>query len=195
MSTTTDFQVRGYTVSACAAYLTEITGEQESKRLLEGLSPQARSGIAAASAAPAAWGPAGVLSEVLTTIAAQGKGDEDRTRTILVNCGSFMAREATNTFLRLLMRMLTPTMFAKKLPDLWRRDCTHGTLIVDVNEQRFTCRVLETEGFIHAVCTIAGFITFTLQTMGKSIDKTTITGWSMQTPSPKEGYIELTWKS
>jgi hypothetical protein len=197
MSTTaaSDFQVRGYTIQAAMAYLKEIQGEAEAARIVGALSPETRAAIAKAEAAAAAWGPVGPLSDLLNAIAATGKGDEDKARSLMVGCGTFMAREATNTFLRLLMRMLTPTLFAKKLPDLWRRDCTHGTLSVDVGEQKFQCRVSGAQGFAHAPCTIAGFITFTLQTMGKSIDKTAINGWSLATPSPSEAVIEMTWKT
>jgi hypothetical protein len=105
-----------------------------------------------------------------------------------------MAREATNSFLRILMRMLTPTLLAKKLPDLWNRDCTGGQLSMDVAEQKVTCRIQETVGFAHALCTIAGFISFALQSMGKSIDTTTIRGWSLNQPHTKDGSCEFTWK-
>lgn len=187
------FQVRNYTVSACTAYLREITGEQEARRILDGLSPEARQTIATASNAGAAWCPVGVLSELLSAVADQGKGDEDRTRDVLIKCGQFMAHEATNSFLRILMRMLTPTLFVKKIPDIWRRDCSHGTLIPVLGEQKLSCRVVETDGFLHAPCTVAGFLSFALGTMGKSIEKTTVQGWSLKTPNPAEGQIELHW--
>lgn len=189
-----DFQVRSYTVSSCAAYLREVAGEQEGKRILDGLSPQVRQTIAAADAS-AVWCPVSVLSEVLDAVAARGNGDEDRTRDMLIKCGSFMAHEATNTFLRLFMRMMTPSLLAKKLPDMWRRDCTHGTLVTELGDQKLSCRVLETDGFVHAPCTIAGFVTFALGSMGRSIVKTTVHGWSLQTPNPSDGRIELVWAS
>lgn len=189
------FQVRNYTVAACTGYLREVAGEQEAKRIIEGLSPQARQIIATADGASAAWCPVSVLSEVLSAVADQGNGDEARTRDVLIKCGQFMAHEATNTFLRLLMRMLTPSLFVKKIPDIWRRDCSHGTLIPVLGEQKLTCRVLETDGFIHAPCTVAGFLSFALGSMGKSIQKTTVHGWSLNTPNPTEGQIEVVWSA
>jgi hypothetical protein len=188
-----DFQVRNYTVAACTAYLREIAGEQEAKRIIEGFSPQARQIIASADGASAAWCPVSILSEVITAVAARGNGDEDRTRETLIKCGSFMAHEATNTFLRLLMKMMTPGLFAKKIPDIWRRDCTHGNLLAELGENKLSCRVMDTDGFVHALCTIAGFLTFAVGSMGKSIVKTTVHGWSLQNPNPSEGQIELVW--
>ncbi len=79
-----------------------------------------------ASAKSATWYPVATLAELLNSIASLAKGDEAKARELLINCGKYMAREATNTFLRLLMRM-TPALFAKKLPDFWGRDCTRGS--------------------------------------------------------------------
>lgn len=188
----TSFQVRGYTISASAAYLKEAVGVEEAKRIIGGFTPETQKLVAELN--PGLWYPANCLSEVLSSVAGLANGDEARTREMLVKCGSFMAREATNTFLRLLIRMLTPTLFSKKLPDLWRRDCTGGTLEVEVNDQMLRCRALDTQGFLHAPCTVTGFITFALQTMGKSVENTTIQGWSLATPNPAEAVIEVVWK-
>jgi hypothetical protein len=187
-----EFQVRGYMITACADYLREVAGAQDSPRIFDGFSKPLRESIDAAK--PAVWYPVSALSEVLIALAARSQGNEDKAKELLVTAGSRMAREATNSFLRILMRMLTPTLLAKKLPDLWNRDCTGGRLAMDVGEQTVTCHIRETVGFAHALCTIAGFITFALQSMGKSIETTTIRGWSLDQPHSKDGSCEFTWK-
>jgi hypothetical protein len=65
---------------------------------------------------------------------------------------------------------------------------------MEVDEQRVVAHILDTEGFAHAICTITGFISFALQTMGKSIDKTTIHGWALDKPHSKEGSAEFIWR-
>lgn len=187
-----DFQVRGYMITASANGLRESAGDAEWQRILSGLSAQTRDAVEKGKAA--AWYPVGALSEVTTAIATLGHGNEDKARELLVGAGTRMAHEATNSFLRILMRMLTPTLLAKKIPDLWNRDCTGGRLSMDVSEQKVVCHIRDTEGFAHALCTITGFIGFALKTMGKSIETTTIRGWSLDQPHSKEGSCEFVWK-
>jgi hypothetical protein len=187
-----EFQVRGYMVKACADYLREVAGEQESKRIYDGFSKPVREMIETAK--PAVFYPVSTLSDVLVALAAQAHGDAEKAKQLLMTGGSRMALEATNSFLRLLMRMLTPTLLAKKIPDLWNRDCTGGRLSMDVGERTVTCHIRDTVGFAHALCTITGFIGFVLQTMGKNIETTTVRGWSLDQPHSKEGACEFTWK-
>jgi hypothetical protein len=186
-----EFQVRGYMILNVAGYLRDTVGEAEAKRMFDALSPKSREVVA--SAKSATWYPVATLAELLNSIASLAKGDEAKARELLVNCGKYMAREATNTFLRLLMRMLTPALFAKKLPDFWGRDCTRGKLSVDVNERKLVCRTHDMKGFDHAVCTGAGFATFALEAMGKTIESTTIKDWSLSSPSADGASFELVW--
>ncbi len=186
------FQVRGYMVLASVDYLRELAGS-EGQRIVDAFAPQTREVVVGGKAG--AWAPVSAMSEVTAAIATLAGGDQDRARDLLIGCGASMAREATNTFLRLLMKMLTPALFAKKVPDLWSRDCNRGKLIVDVTDTKLVCQVLGTSGFDHAACTATGFVTFALQTMGKSLERTTVTGWSLEKPSTDEAAFEIIWKS
>ena len=49
------------------------------------------------------------------------------------------------------------------------------------------------KGFDHAVCTGAGFATFALEAMGKTIESTTIKEWSLNSPSADGASFELVW--
>jgi hypothetical protein len=131
---------------------------------------------------------------VFTAIAERGKGDDARARQLLVDCGTFLGTEATNTFLRLVMRMLTPALFAKKLPSFWARDSTGGRYEVDVTEQRIVCRLLEMEQFVHIAPISLGYVSFALKAMGKTIERSELHGWSLATPNPPEPWYELHWK-
>src|SRR5688572_16476815 len=102
-------------ITNAAGYLRDVvqkeSGEQAVARAMEKLSSGVRSALAEAKSAE--WYPVAHLAEVFRAIAGLGNGDEERARQYLVAAGSYNAREATNTFLRLLMRMLTPTIFAR----------------------------------------------------------------------------------
>jgi hypothetical protein len=183
-------------VSHAANYLREALiekgGEQEAKRVFAGLSQELRDVVSSPN--PAGWYPVSLLSEITRSVAAMGEGNEDRARAALVRMGAANARAATNTFLRLLMRMLTPTIFARKLPDFWSRDCTSGRLEVDVSDRKLVCRLFNMTGFDHVVVTTAGYVGFAIEAMGKSIEKTTINNWSLETPCVDGAWLELSWK-
>jgi len=190
--TGSDFQVRGYMISSAAQCVRETLGDREGNQILANLTPQTREFIT--SAQTASWYPVSALSEILRAFAAVSKNDEKRAQDQLVKCGSYMAKEATNTFLRLLMRMLTPGLFAKKLPDLWSRDCSRGKLEVDVTDARLVFRMSEVAGFDHAACTGAGFAVFALTTMGKVVQNIEIRNWSLANAAA-DSEVLITWKT
>ena len=185
-------EVRGYTVLKTAEYLRQQAGEQEAKRLFSGFSPELQHALGTATAA--GWQPATVSSELLRAVAGLAKGDEEKAKQELVNCGKFLASEATNTFLKLLMKVLTPSMFAKKLPTLWSRDSSHGKFAVDVYEDRIACRMTEMEHYEHITPISVGYVSFALEAMRKHIERWNMRGWTLATPSPSESSFELYWK-
>jgi hypothetical protein len=185
---------RGYLYISSVRFLEEKLGKAEASRALEAASPELRNILA--NAKDIDWYPMPTSAELNRIIGAElGKGDEDRTREAIISLGKHMAYEATNTFLRLIMRVLTPSLFAKKLPDLWRRDFDGGNVEVEVDERRLIGRLSNVKGFDHCACTAVGFASFALQNMGKSIAKTTLHGWSLADPGPEKAWFELEWKA
>ena len=111
--------------------------------------------------------------------------------------GGWVCREATNTFLRLFLRLLTPTLFAKKIPNFWQRD-HRGSGHFEVDLQRadqgvVQLRLLGAGGFDHIAIPGIGFITHVLKAMGKADVRMTQQGWSLATPAPNEVSYEITW--
>jgi len=186
-------QVRGYTVLKTAAYIKHATGEQEAKRILQGLSPSLQQALTTAT--PASWLPVAHCSELFSAVAGLAKGDEAKAKAELINCGEFLGNEATNTFLKLVMKILTPAMFAKKLPSLWSRDATGGKYDVEVYDDRIVCKLLEMEEFEHIGPISVGYVSFALQAMRKPVAKSNLHGWSLDKPRPKECWFELYWKT
>jgi len=160
---------------------------------LKEVSPGARS--AATSLKPAEWCPVVDFAELLRALAAKSEGNPEHARDRLIACGEFIAREATNTFLKIVMKMLTPSLFAKKLPDLWKRDCSAGTFQVDAADNKLAFRLADMGGFDHAPCTAAGFVKFALTTMGKTVEHVQIHSWSLTDPCPDGARVELAWKA
>lgn len=183
---------RGYLFPTTVAYLKKALGEEATNQALATASPELQKVLQTAK--EVAWYPISLNAELNRIVAnAIGRGDEDLTREGMIGLGKFMAHEATNTFLRLFIRVLTPALFAKKLPDLFRRDFESGHLEVDVTDRVLTLKFSKMEGMDHVICTAVGFVTFAVETMGKQITKKTIHGWSLATPAPATGSLELEW--
>jgi hypothetical protein len=186
-------KMRGYVLLSAAAYLRQAAAEQGDKEVIDGLSASLRESLKTAKSAT--WCPADQVAEIYRAIATLGKGQEDRVRDMLIECGKRSALEASNTFLRLLMKMLTPQMFAKKLPDVWARDCTGGRIEVELQEGRITNRLSDMAGFDHIAPAACGFVVFALEAMGKSITKIEVHGWSLENPGPATASFEIRWKT
>jgi hypothetical protein len=92
------------------------------------------------------------------------------------------------------MKVLTPSMFAKKLPTLWSRDATAGKFVVDVYDDRIACQLLEMSAFDHICPVSVGYVAFALEAMRKPPERWTLKGWSLKTPNPAESSFELYWK-
>lgn len=187
-------KARGYILATTVGYLQEQAGEEKARRVLAGLSPELQNTIN--NVAPAGWYPISLLSELnRALVESLTPKDEDAARELLLNCGRYMGREASNTFLKLLMRMLTPTLFAKKLPDVWKRDFTAGRLEIDVTDGRLLCRIFDAKGHDHIGPISAGYIEFGLKAMGKTIEKTTLHKWSLSEPNADGVWVEFFWKT
>lgn len=187
-----DIQVRGYSISAAMKYMQEVGGA-DGERALQSLSEGAKQTLHAIT--PADWYSVGVLGEMYRAMVAfMAKNDQARAEDVLTTCGKYMGREATNTFLRLLMKMLTPAMLAKKFPDLWRRDFSGGRAEIKVDEKGLVCRYYDVPGFDHASVVGSGFVIFTLEAMGKSVEKVTRLDWSLDRPNVDGAGFELLWK-
>ena len=166
-------------------------GSRKADQILEGLSSAARA--ATTELKPADWFSVNVYAELLNALAAQSNGNVDDARDNLIACGEYVAREASNTFLKMLMRILTPSLFASSCPRYgdetfpaagWRPTFS----------RRLVCRMFEIKGFDHAPCTAAGFVKFAFGSMGKAIDRVQVHNWSLAEPCAEGASIELSWQ-
>ncbi len=139
------------------------------------------------------WCKAEDFSETIRLIARAANSDEALARDLLIRAGVFISEGATNTFLKLLMKMLTPALFAKKMPEFWKRDSTMGRLEVEVAPPKIIVRMMDMEGFDHGACTTAGFVKQAFEGMGKTILDIQLPDWSLSTPYVNGSTIELTW--
>lgn len=187
-------QIRGYSVQQQFKFLeTQYPGEK-SARLVEGIPADILAGVK--NVKPVEWYPRRYSIEVLRAIAKGCDGDDAKASAELLRCGTFIATEATNTFLKLLMKIMTPTLFFKKVPELWARDQRGGHFEFDTSSAGDkVCRLTlcDVEGFDHIGPVAGGFISYGLSAIGKSDVRVVHSGWSLSTPGPRNVTYEATW--
>jgi hypothetical protein len=185
-------QIRGYSLRQTARYLETKFDPDTRKRVIDAMPAGSRSMLSSFDAAE--WYPREHSSVLFRAIAA-ARGGEDAYQD-LVNCGEFIASEATNTFLRLLMRIMTPTLFAKKVPEFWKRDHRGGHFEVDVSradDGRIGMKLVDVEDYDHIGIVSIGWIQFGMTALGKKGVTIKQDGWSLGSPRPKSVSYEVNW--
>lgn len=112
--------------------------------------------------------PRAHLSEVTTAIA-DLEGDPDARFQLITELGGYIAHGATNTFLRLLMRMMTPQLFASRADAIWKKDNRGGYVEVDTSELasgKLGMTFKEMDGFAYYRAICVGWMDFAFQRMG-----------------------------
>ncbi len=185
--------IRGYSVKQQLNFLETQYEPEVSQRLLAQIPEDVRYGIA--SLKPAEWYPRRYSVHVLRAIASRNEGEKEVSDD-LVRCGTFIATEATNTFLKLLMKILTPALFAKKIPEFWQRDQKGGHVEVDTSgasSGSMKLKICDIEGFDHIGIVSMGWMKFGMKAMGKEDVVVTQEGWTLANPGPKEVSYDLKW--
>src|SRR5262245_17968561 len=116
-------RMKSYGFNATMEFIDKNYKEEERQQIYGGLSHEVRTFIP--TAAKAHWARPEYSGELWTNLVKQHASSDDARRR-LVAVGRHMGAYATNTYLKLLMKMLTMKMFAKKFPDIWRRDANFG---------------------------------------------------------------------
>lgn len=186
--------IRGYSVKQQLNFLETQYDPGVSETLMAQIPDDVRRALA--DVKPAEWYPRRYSVSVLRAIASHRGKDEQAVHDDLVRCGTFIATEASNTFLKILMKMLTPTLFAKKIPDFWQRDQKGGHFEVDTTDAkdgRLQLKLCDVEGFDHIGLIGIGWISFGLKAMGKEDVVVTQHGWTLNKPGPKEISYDVRW--
>jgi hypothetical protein len=196
-TTTTTPMARGYAITRTVDFIRSgyFTADV-SKRIIDDLPPDVRQALS--SIKPAGWYPREYMIPLMKGIA-NVKNDDVGSAHDLAAYGQSVATEATNTFLQILMKLMTPSLFAKKLPDFYQRDHKgSGRFEVDlqdINHKRFRVRLVGAEGFDHIGAASVGFFRFGIEAIsGAGSVEIQQKGWSMATPAPTEVTYDLILK-
>ncbi len=98
---------------------------------------------------PIEWYPNDYVTRVFDGIISSSGNDEKLVAQRLVGAGFALAEEGANRFMKYLFKVLTPKMFATKLPSLWTRHHDFGELTLDlahIDENSFSYNMTAYDG-------------------------------------------------
>jgi len=161
------YQIRGSHIVPLRDFLVARYDEPTRERILVRLSDDTRSALE--DPRPDAWYPAQVASEVNRAIFAINDSPE-RAYEEVKSDGEAIAEYGVNTFMRLLIKLMTPEMLAKKWPTIWARGHNFGRLETDLShvpERKLSMTISDVSIYSHLGPTAVGFLSFTLHAMGR----------------------------
>jgi hypothetical protein len=187
-------KIKSYGFNATVEFVEKNYDEAARKRIFGGLSPAGRSFMETAKKAQ--WAPPEYSGELWTGIAKEHPtGNEAQDQ--LVKAGRYQGAYATNTYLKLLMKMLTMKMFAKKFPDIWARDANFGKLVVgeiaEIEKGKLMLGFRELGKFPYFGPITQGWFSYSFETMGLKNVKVELQDWTLQNPDPGEVTYHVTW--
>jgi hypothetical protein len=84
----------------------------------------------------------------------------------MVKAGAAIADYATNTYVRLLIKLMTPKIMASKWPDIWKKSHNFGEMKCELKSDRMLHMTLsDVAGYTHIGPTAVGFLTYALKAM------------------------------
>jgi hypothetical protein len=85
----------------------------------------------------------------------------------IVEAGKVIADYAAGTYVRLLIKLMTPKILASKWPDIWRKSHNFGEMTCRLEHDRLLRMTLDdVRDYTHVAPCIVGFLTFSLNAMG-----------------------------
>lgn len=187
-------ECRASIILSADRFIGDSFGPATKASLRKAYSPELRAALAQVKQAD--WTPRAHLVELLTAVVSV-HGATPHSAKKLNACGRAIFDDATNTFIRLILKMATPAIFAKKFPDFWQRDFRNsGYGQVDTTEldrHRIVVTFHETEGFDYMAPLGAGFIGFAMERVtGKKVTME-LRDWSFDNPGPNQVHYEVSW--
>ncbi len=186
-------QIKAYGFVGTLEYIDQNYDAAARQRILDSLTPETRRFMETAKKAQ--WAPPLASTELWAGIVREA-GDPAKGQANLIKTGRHMGSFATNTYLKLLMKMLTMKMFAKKIPDIWSRDANFGKVTVDMSNAdsgKLILRYTDLANYPYFGPICQGWFAFSFECMNIKNCKVELENWSMQNPDPGELTFVITW--
>lgn len=189
-----DRAVRGYWITGALAFMRLQYGAETSARLLEALPKELRASLA--QVGPVEWVPRSHHVQLLRIIGSVQR-TEPGVLEDLLSYGQYVGSELANGALKQFMLVVTPKLFAKKLPNLWIRDhLDDGRLdgdIAMVDEARLPLRFSGIRGYDHIGVVGLGWVRGVMGRFNRKGLQVKQSGWSLRHVAPDEMACEVSW--
>jgi hypothetical protein len=119
--------------------------------------------------------------------------DDQAAETMLKSCGAFIAENAATGFLKLLIKVLTPRLFARQFPEFWKRYHAFGELTVDLTWLEARRCVFTAPSYDYLGTVGAGWIDFVFNAFGYSEVKVESNA-PLGAPLPETTRFSVTWR-
>lgn len=184
---------RGLVFKGFAAYLERECDKAQREKVYNAISGEIREILD--SPGSSQWYPRSYFTELNRALAALHTQEADVLEAL--SCaGRNMAEIASGTFMKLLLKMLTPSLFARKFPDFWAHDNRGGRIDVEsskVADGRLDFWIREVRGFDHVGPVGRGYIQFAMSAITGSAVVVDLEGWSLSKPGPDEVHYAVSW--
>jgi hypothetical protein len=185
---------RGYMIISCATHIRRAYDAENQRLIFARLPDETRTLLDHVNKVE--WYPRKHAKGLFTAVARHHMETDGQAREALRGVGRSIAEMATSTFLKLLMKLMTPALFAKKVPDFWSRDHRGGTMSVDasaIDKRKVVVFHREIEGYDYVAGTAPGFLGFALESIGCKNVACDIVGWDIDNPGPAEVRYDIRW--
>lgn len=188
-----DGTARGYMLTASHAFIGNTYDEATSKKIETSIDPRVREAIR--NAEKAAWYPVSDVAEIFRAIAVHHDQTDGKSRAALESVGRAIGDMATNSFLKFILRVLSTSMFASKMPDFWRRDHRIGDLAAenyDPAHKRMLVTLRGVKGYDYIGPVAPGFVLYAFERLGATNVRVDYE-WSPTQPAGDAFAYTFTW--
>jgi hypothetical protein len=185
--------IRGYVLDHTARFYRSTYDYSTAARIEGDLSLEVKSALETVSHAD--WYPRRYQVEMLNAFAA-ARGSSDVTYGDFMRCGAKLG-EPNNDFAKLLIQLMTPELFLRKLPRFWTRDLkSSGAFEIEMprtGARGAKVKLRNVKQYDHGAIFWMGFIQSTLAQLGASGLVVTQEGWSWSNPGPQDISYDVRW--
>jgi hypothetical protein len=189
-----DREIKSYSLFGSKLFVDENYDEATRQRIFAALSPEAKE-VLGRPKKPAVVAPE-YAAQIWSGIADVHKEEPQKAFDQLVACGRYSGNYATNTYLKLLFKILSVKMFAEKLPQIWSRDASFGKIETDLSNVKsghLVMRFKELADYPYFGPNCQGWFGFTFETMGLKNVKIELQNWSLGNPDPGMLEYNVSW--
>lgn len=189
-----DATVRGYMVLSPLTHVRETYGGSELADIEARIPDDIRKALPAVT--DVGWYPRSYTVAIHRALAGHVRAKGENVTAAMFAMGHAIATRALETFLKLVIKVMTPEVFARKVPDVWLRDHKGGVLLTDLDDianRHLVFRLKDVGGYDFIGGALPGFHTATLTALGcKNLRYEC--DWTLESPGPDNVTCHFYWQ-